>query len=104
MDSRKRDQRITLQMPTISRDSDGIASPSWVDVAIVWAARAHKSSREFYAAQKINSETQEVFNIQYRSDINETWQVVHWGKTYDVLGAPPDNKRTEINLLCKAVS
>jgi len=100
------DQRITIQAATVTRDAHGGEIPTWVSLATVWASKAHKSSREFFAAQKMNSEITDLFIVRFRHGLNAKMRVLHFGNTYDLIGTPcdPDGKRQELQLLCKAVT
>jgi SPP1 family predicted phage head-tail adaptor len=96
--------RITIQLPTKTRDTIGAVILSWATYAIVWAAKQHKTSREFYAAQKINAEITDLFTIRYLARVNTKMRVVYDGKYYDILGADdPDGGRRVIHLLCREV-
>jgi len=96
--------RIALQIPTISRGTDDAEIKTFITHATVWASKKHKASREFYAAQKTNSEVTDLFIIRYRTGVTTRMRATVEGKDYDILGAPdPDGKREEIHLLCKVV-
>jgi SPP1 family predicted phage head-tail adaptor len=104
MQAGKLNTRLTLQHATLTRDEMGGEIETWVDVVIVWASKAHQTSREFFAAQKINAETTDLFVIRYREGITTKMRAVCYGKTYDIIGAPdPDGRRRELHLLCKEI-
>jgi len=104
MDSRKLDQRIILQQASYTRGADGSSIATYSTLATVWANKAHKSSREFWAAQKINSEVTDLFVIRYRKLMNTTMRIVHDGKTYNIIGTDdPDGRRREFHLLAQEV-
>ncbi len=97
--------QIGIKAKTITRDSYGAEIPGWTTLATVWASKAHKSSREFFAAQKINAETTDLFTVRYRRNIEATMRVGFDGKNYNIIGAnDPDGRRVELWLLCKEVS
>jgi SPP1 family predicted phage head-tail adaptor len=96
--------RITIQQQTVTRDTFGGETITWADLATVWASKAHKSSREFFAAQKINAETQELFVVRYRSGVTAKMRVSYDNRYYDIIGAyDPDGRKRELHLLCKEV-
>lgn len=102
MDPGELNRKITIQQFTPDPVDEEIKV--WSNVATPWAKKAHQSSREFFAAQKVNSETTDLFIIWYRSGIDTKTRVVYDGKNYDVLGAnDPDGSRWELHLLCRAV-
>lgn len=95
-------QRITLQTNTPTRGTDGASLDSWADTVTVWAKKAHRSSREFMAAQTINAETTDLFTIRYRSGVTAQMRVKYGTRYYDIIGAPdPDGKQIELQILCK---
>lgn len=97
-------QRITIQQSTITRDTYGAEIQTWATHATVWASKQHKSSREFYSAQKTNAEITDLFIIRYRNNVTTKMRISHNGKYYDILGADdPDGGRVEIWLLAKVV-
>jgi len=97
-------QRIIIQQATIARDTYGAEIQTWVTYAAVWASKQHKSSREFYSAQKTNAEITELFIIRYRNNITTKMRISYNGRYYDILGADdPDGGREEIWLIAKAV-
>jgi SPP1 family predicted phage head-tail adaptor len=97
-------QRITLERPTITRDTSGAEIQTWGTFATVWASKKHKTSREFYAAQKVNAEITDLFTIRYRAGVTTRMRVSFDGKDYDILGADdPDGRRRELQVLCREV-
>ncbi len=100
----KLNQRITLQTNTPTRGSDGASLDSWADTVTVWAEKSHQSSREFFAAHKVNSETTDLFIIRYRSSITTKNRVKYGARFYNIIGAPdPDGGQVKLHLLCKEV-
>ena len=97
--------RVTIQEATESRDSYGAAVETWSDLVTVWAKKAHKSSREFFAAQKVCAETTDLWIIRYRSGITTKMRIVYRDHYYDIVGAfDPDGRGRELHLLCKEVT
>ncbi len=96
--------RIIIQQYTATRDSYGGEVQAWTDLVTVWAQKAHRTSREFFAAQKANAETTDMFVIRFRSGITAKMRVIFDGKTYDIIGAnDPDGSKRELHLLCSEV-
>lgn len=105
MDPGVLNRQITIQQYTATRDSYGGEVQTWADHVTVWAQKSHRTSREFFAAQKVNAETTDMFIIRYRSGIAVKMRVVFDGKTYDIIGAnDPDGTRRELHLLCSEVT
>lgn len=104
MDAGELRHRITLQQKTVARDAMGGEIETWNDIATVWASKAHQTSREFFAAQKINAEITVLFIIRYRRNVDTKMRVIFSGKTYDILGADDlDGRRRELWLMAKVV-
>jgi len=104
MNAGELNQRITIQQATTSRDGYGAETKTWATHATVWASKKHSTSRELYAAQKVNAEITDLFIIRYRAGVTTRMRVSYNGKYYDILGADdPDGRRREIHLLCKVV-
>jgi len=96
--------RITIQQLTTSKGSLGGVVKTWSTFATVHAQKVHQASREFFAAQKINAETTDLFVIRYLAGVNAKMQVVYDGRTYDVIGAnDSDGRRRELYVMCKEV-
>lgn len=96
--------RITIQQLTTTKGDRGGVVKTWTTLATVWAQKVHQSSREFFAAQKVNAETTDLFIIRYLAGVNAKMQVVYDGRTYDIVGAnDQDGKRRELYVMCKEV-
>jgi SPP1 family predicted phage head-tail adaptor len=99
--------RIIIQTATETSDSYGGVTQTWADTHTVWAARLHKGSREFYAAQKVNAETTDLFKIRYLSGVTSEMRLVDAydnNKIFDIIGTwEGEGRRQELYILCKAV-
>jgi SPP1 family predicted phage head-tail adaptor len=101
MMSGRLDRKITLQKPTTSRDAYGGQATSWTDEATVWAQVQQQSGRELFAAGKL-AEVDALFKIRYRSDVDETWQVVYDGRTYDIQSVKELGRKDGLEIVGKA--
>ena len=96
--------QVTLQQQTKTRNAIGGEVITWATVATVWADKLHQTSREFFAAQKINAEITDLFKIRYREKVDAKMRLIFRGRIYDIIGADdPDGRRRELWLMCKAV-
>lgn len=95
--------RITIQRLTETPDSLGALVKSWVAVATVWGSSDILSAREFFAASAVNAEQTVKFLIRYRTGIDSGMRVLFAGKTYDIQGVLPDERRTEITLMARLI-
>ena len=72
----------------------------------VWAKVRQSGSREFWQAQKNNSEVSLDVVIRYRSEVNAKSRLEYKGVTYEIVGEPIDieDRREFLRLICKVVS
>ena len=104
MQAGKLNKRVIIQQYAATRDDYGGEVLTWSDIVTAWAQKAHRTSREFFAAQKVNAETTDMFIIRHYSGITTKMRVIFDGKTYDIIGAnDPDGRRREIQLMCREV-
>lgn len=93
--------RVELQAKTTSHDDHGGPVQTWKTVATVWASLEATSTREFFAAQQVQSEVTQRIRIRFRADIDATMRVVHKDRVFDIVGILPNNRQTQCVLMCK---
>ena len=99
------DKRITIQMQSITRATDGAETITYTDLATVWAAYLNKSGREFYSAQKINSEVTALFKIRWRTGLSNKFRIKYGAAYFNILHIDDTKQREgEMLLLCKEVT
>lgn len=107
MSSEKKRLRITIQQQTTTQDSYNQPQDTWTDYTTVWASAVNKGGGEFYAAQKINAKTTEVFTIRYSSitkAITEDMRVKFGTRTFNILHINNvDERNIELQLMCEEV-
>lgn len=101
-----RNRRITFLCSTTGYNTYNEPVETWVDAFGVNAAVITTGGKEFYAAQKLNAETEAVFNVRYRGGIN-TRMRIRWGnRIFEII--PPvndmDGKRRELLISAKEVT
>lgn len=97
--------RVTIQTFSASRDTAGAEVLSWSTLTSLWAKKLHSSSREFFTAQKVNSEITDLFIVRFYDGITTKMRLVYGSKNYDILGADdPNGRRRELQILCKLVT
>jgi SPP1 family predicted phage head-tail adaptor len=99
--------KITIQRQVTPQDeyTQPLDDP-WEDLySNVFAEYIAQGGREFYIAQKINSETTAVFKIRYKPGINTTMRILFEGsRMFDILFIDDTNKRNgELSMLCREV-
>jgi len=95
---------IVLQTNTPTRGLNGEVVDAWSDSVTIRARKAHRSSREFFAAHKVNSETTDLFIARYRAGVSTTMRIRFGSRFYNVIGAnDPDDRKRELHLLAREV-
>lgn len=84
--------RIEIQQKTITQDAYGAPVITWTKFADVWASVEPLNSREFFAAQSVQSEVSGKIILRYLYGITTKMRVVHAGEVYDITGALNDGK------------
>lgn len=90
VESGKLRQRVTLQAFTTERDSEGVLTEEWTDVATVWASVEPLSAREFVQAAATQAKVTARIVIRYRPDVVPTMRAIHRGKAYNIEGVLAD--------------
>lgn len=97
--------RITFQKLTESQNDYGEVVKDWVGVKVVWASVNPISAREFFAAEKMNSEVSHKIFMRYVRSLRITPDMrIKFGERYFELIGPPINfqeRNIELQLLCK---
>jgi len=100
--------RITIQEKIRTQNKYGEEINNWIDVISTRAGIYPISGKEFYAAEKVNSEVTHKIHMRFiphvkiRSDMR-----IKFGERYFQLAGPPINfqeKNVELQLLCKELN
>lgn len=97
--------RLVIQNPVYTQDQNtGAMTPSWVNVATVWASIDPLSAREFVASESETSKVTARITIKYRPGINADMRLYHASKDkyYNIEGelADKDSGLEYITLPC----
>ena len=99
--------RITFQNPPNAQNSAGEvdeSSENWTNAVTVWGAFVELSGREFFDAQKANSETTARFEIRYNTTINRKMRVKVDSRYFEITAIlNPDGKKIEHHVMAKEV-
>ncbi len=97
-------QRITIQQPTVSRDSFGAEVPAWSTLATVWAQVVTTGGAETIdAAQNAVATLTHEITIRWRDDVQPTMQVA-WGvRLFTIRAVVDDNLQRQLILSCDEV-
>jgi SPP1 family predicted phage head-tail adaptor len=97
----EKDQYITLRQRASGVDSLGQESTTWNTVAQVWAQALPLRGREYFAAGQAQSEATVKFRIDFRTDVQPTWQVLWRSQAHDIVHvADVEGRRTVLELMC----
>lgn len=99
-----RNQRITIERKSVTRNSIGEEVETWATLSAVWAEAHPTRGREFFAAGGEHARADVMFRILYRTDITITEEDrVVWNGLYHDIIAPPVNvagAREVLELYC----
>lgn len=96
------DQRITIQTKTVVNDHGDLIA-TWADTVTVWAGVTTTGGGEFYAAQKVNAETEVLFKIRNR-ELSTLQRIKYGSRIFEILAINQVNAdRREIQISAKEV-
>ncbi len=99
------DRRITIETPTVSRDSFNASIQAWSTLATVWAEVLPLRDIEVYQSDQFDAQRWCKFRIRYRTDITitEKCRIQHDdGQTYNITGISELGRRERYELLAYA--
>ncbi len=99
--------RVAIEARSTSRDSaTGAVAYTWAKITNgdVWAAIEPLSTREFVAANAVQSKVTARIVIRYRADVTAAMRVNHNGRIYSIEGPPLADKESGLEYLTLAVS
>lgn len=96
--------RVKLQQYTHTVDAYGGVVEGWTDVATVWASIEPVGGKTFFEARQAQSEVTHRVRIRYSGDVAGVqaagWRLTLGDQVYSITAAMPNNRRSEIVLLC----
>jgi SPP1 family predicted phage head-tail adaptor len=101
----QRNQLVTIQRPSTSKDALGQRTGAWVDVhADVWTRVRPARGRELFATGATLPETTVVFGMNYLADITPDMRVLWRGVPHAIVAPPVDVEagRHTTELYCSA--
>ena len=96
------DTLITFLRSTKTKDTAMQTNETWADASTVWAAMVTTGGKEFYAAQKKNSETTAVFKTRFTRAVNERMRVKLGTRIFEILPPINDVENKHVVLLISA--
>lgn len=95
---------VSIQAETGVQDTYGQPGGTWSDLTTVFAAIITTGGKEFYAAQKLNAETNAVIKIRYRRGITTRNRIKYGSKVFDILSiVDPLELHEELHISVKEV-
>lgn len=96
--------KITIQQQTNSQDSSGQLIPMWSNFVTVWASVEPISGREFFAADRLNSQITTRIRIRYLSGIIPAMRCVFGTHIYEIQSVIDiEVRHKEIELMCSDI-
>lgn len=95
-------QRVTIQIPSRSKNAFDEWVDSWSDWATVWAAIVPNSGKEYFEAMQASSEVQGVIKIRYRTGVLPTMRVKYGSRIFEIVSiVHPKELRQELHIYYK---
>ncbi|WP_300747492.1 phage head closure protein [Pseudomonas sp.] len=83
--------RVELQRPLFTQDPvTGEMTPTWLEVARLYASIEPLSARDFLAASAAQSKVSARVVIRYRAGVDSTMRIIHRDKIYNIEGVLAD--------------
>lgn len=85
--SRKRDKKITILYPTYETDEVGCQTQNLVPLPggeNIWAYYRQASGNEFFSAHRANIKVEVIFEIAWRDDLENHFQIRYKGQDYNI--------------------
>lgn len=97
-------KKLSLQAPTVTRDTDGAEIITWATLTTVWGSINPISGKEYWQAQQVNSELTHNIKIRYRSGLNTKMRFLYGNRIFNILTiVNPTEKNVEFICKCKEV-
>jgi SPP1 family predicted phage head-tail adaptor len=93
--------RIMIQVRNSGQDSSGQPVETWTDLVELYAAITRLTGREYFIAQSTGAEISTRVLTRYYPGIKAADRLFFEGKIFDIDAVIPDQKRTQLEILCK---
>lgn len=103
IDAGKLDKRIIIQSSTVTTGADGSRTDAWTDDATVWCHFMNATSREFLAAQQVNSDVTHLIKIRKRSGVMVSHRLKFGTRIMNIAGPPIDVEERGVEMLITAI-
>jgi SPP1 family predicted phage head-tail adaptor len=85
-------RKIEIQTNTPVPDSFNQPIDNWTTTATAWASIVTTGGGEFYAAQKVNADTQALFKIRYRQGVTTLNRIKYGSRIFEILAVNDANE------------
>ena len=97
------DKRIIIQSKTVTTGSDGSLSDSWTDDATVCVQFMKAASREFLAAQQVNSDVTHVLKFRFREGVTASHRLKFGTRIMNIAGPPINTEERGDEMIITAI-
>ncbi len=88
-------KKITIQVNNPTKQPNGSKLPVWSNLKTVWSNIVTEGGKEFYTAQKLNSEVTAVFHIRFFSGLTTQHRILYGTRVFDILFVNNVGERNE---------
>lgn len=90
-----RDRRITIEQEVITINSTNEEVKTWALFVAVWAKVSEDKGSESYKAEQVTASRNTVFDIRYRTGLNERMRISYEQRYYNITSiTSPDRQRS----------
>jgi SPP1 family predicted phage head-tail adaptor len=94
--------RVILQSKTSTQDGTGAPIDTWATEKTIWVDISPLNSREYWAAQQVQSDVTHKVSMRYYSGIQPHWRVKYGTRVFDITSVINVGERNEYHiLLCR---
>lgn len=96
-------ERVVIQSKSVTRDTYGAETVTWVTHATVWASIEPLRGREFLEARMVQADVDTRIRIRYLSTVTPSMRVLWGARVFEII-APPihvGERRRETQLMCR---
>ncbi len=104
MQAGKLDRRVTIERATMADDGFG-QTPTWAELATVWASRRDVSDAERFASGEVSAQITTRFRIRWSSvvaGIDPRDRLICEGRTYDIAAVKEIGRREGLEITAAA--
>ena len=97
-------KQVTIQHPTVTRDSVGGLTTTWVDEDTVWAKirPQQMGSREYYTADQMQEKLLLEVTIRHRWGLTTKKRLAYGTRTFEIISVfDPEEKHQRLVLMCR---